>query len=137
MARRRNTTTNMETMVTPATGVQQTLSPLNFGSYIPGQFRSIQDEEEHDDESEDECNSVLSDHGKKPATDSYWSATLIGYILGDTPYEKSTEKYVTAMWNFMKKPQILYHTDGKELRVHYYGSVVGEFSKFTSRGLVS
>ncbi|KAH0761348.1 hypothetical protein KY290_017421 [Solanum tuberosum] len=46
------------------------------------------------------------------ATDSCWFTTLIGYVPGDAPYEKSMDKYVTAMWNFVKKPQNIYHTDG-------------------------
>lgn len=41
-----------------------------------------------------------------------WAATLIGYVLSDTPYEKSMENYVTVVWNFVENPQILYYSDG-------------------------
>ncbi|KAK6793989.1 hypothetical protein RDI58_007442 [Solanum bulbocastanum] len=133
MARRRNATTNMETMVTPTSQVRHTLSPLTFGSYLPCQFRSIQEEEEH----EDKCNSVRLNYGKKPGygeglalayepprqrdgkitvkfttedikeTNSYWSTTLTSYVLGDTPYDKSMEK---KQINMHPKPFILYVT---------------------------
>ncbi|KAF3674128.1 hypothetical protein FXO38_05378 [Capsicum annuum] len=43
--------------------------------------------------------------------DNHWSATLIRYVLGDTPYEKSMDNYVIVVWNSVKKPQILYHVD--------------------------
>lgn len=46
------------------------------------------------------------------ATYEYWSTTFIGYVLGDTLYEKYMNNFVTVMWNFMTKPQILYHADG-------------------------
>ncbi|XP_019259008.1 PREDICTED: uncharacterized protein LOC109237193 [Nicotiana attenuata] len=42
----------------------------------------------------------------------YWSTTLIGFVLGDNPYEKAMNNYVTNVWNFVEKPQILYHEDG-------------------------
>nr|XP_016502654.1 PREDICTED: uncharacterized protein LOC107820826 [Nicotiana tabacum] len=42
----------------------------------------------------------------------YWSTVLIGYVLGDNPYEKSMDNYVTNVWNFVENPQILYHDEG-------------------------
>ncbi|OIT38395.1 hypothetical protein A4A49_16155 [Nicotiana attenuata] len=42
----------------------------------------------------------------------YWATALIGNVLGDTPYEKSMENYVESVWDFVTKPQILYHQDG-------------------------
>lgn len=42
----------------------------------------------------------------------YWSTTLIGFVLGDNLYEKAMGNYVTNVWNFVEKPQILYHEDG-------------------------
>lgn len=33
-------------------------------------------------------------------------------MIVDTPYEKSMDNFVTNVWNFVKKPQILYHVDG-------------------------
>ncbi|KAK4706549.1 hypothetical protein R3W88_033902 [Solanum pinnatisectum] len=44
-------------------------------------------------------------------SDEHWATSLIGYVLGDTPFEKSMGNYVTAVWNFVHKPQILYHLD--------------------------
>lgn len=42
-----------------------------------------------------------------------WRPSLIGYVLGDTPYVKSMENYVENeyFWNFITKPKILYHDD--------------------------
>ncbi|OIT37131.1 hypothetical protein A4A49_01996 [Nicotiana attenuata] len=42
----------------------------------------------------------------------YWDNALTGYVLGDTPYEKSMVSYVESVWDFLDKPQILYHRDG-------------------------
>ncbi|XP_019235016.1 PREDICTED: uncharacterized protein LOC109215406 [Nicotiana attenuata] len=42
----------------------------------------------------------------------YWSTALIAYVLGDNPYKKSMDNYVTNVWNFVEKPQILYHDEG-------------------------
>ncbi|OIT18954.1 PREDICTED: uncharacterized protein LOC109222056 [Nicotiana attenuata] len=42
----------------------------------------------------------------------YWGTALIGYALGDTPYEKSMENYVESVWDFVTRPQILYHQEG-------------------------
>ncbi|XP_019236011.1 PREDICTED: uncharacterized protein LOC109216324 [Nicotiana attenuata] len=42
----------------------------------------------------------------------HWATALIGYVLGDTPYEKSMESYIESVWDFVTKPQILYHQDG-------------------------
>lgn len=42
-------------------------------------------------------------------SDKYWSIVLIGYILGDAPYEKLMDNFITIVWNFMKKPQLHYH----------------------------
>ncbi|OIT32167.1 PREDICTED: uncharacterized protein LOC109207699 [Nicotiana attenuata] len=41
----------------------------------------------------------------------YWSTALIEYVLGDNPYEKSMDNYITNVWNFVEKPQILYHDE--------------------------
>ncbi|KAH0670626.1 hypothetical protein KY290_026841 [Solanum tuberosum] len=150
MARRRNTTTIREIMVTPTSGVRQSLTPINFGSYIPGQSRSILVMKtkinmlwfsEISAFTSSKLDAQISANSNRAigkgltlayepphqydgkivvklttedikVTDSYSSATLICYVLGYTPYDKSMEKYLTAMWNFVKKPQILYHTDG-------------------------
>ncbi|KAK6791606.1 hypothetical protein RDI58_010687 [Solanum bulbocastanum] len=45
-------------------------------------------------------------------SDEHWATSLIRYVLGDTPFEKSMDNYVTTVWNFVHKPQILYHSDG-------------------------
>ncbi|OIT40013.1 hypothetical protein A4A49_51747 [Nicotiana attenuata] len=42
----------------------------------------------------------------------YWENALIGYVLGYTPYERSMVSYVETAWDFVTKPQILYHQDG-------------------------
>ncbi|XP_019248485.1 PREDICTED: uncharacterized protein LOC109227745 [Nicotiana attenuata] len=52
---------------------------------------------------------------------------LIGYVLGDNPYEKSMENYVTNVWNFVAKPKILYHDEG------YY---IFQFQSIKDRDLV-
>ncbi|XP_070007223.1 uncharacterized protein [Nicotiana sylvestris] len=44
--------------------------------------------------------------------ETYWSTALIGFVLGDNPYEKAMDNYDTNVWNFVEKPQILYHEDG-------------------------
>lgn len=57
----------------------------------------------------------------------HWATALIGYVLGDAPYEKSMENYVEFVWDFVTKPQILYHKDG------YY---VFRFATIEKRDLV-
>nr|XP_016441125.1 PREDICTED: uncharacterized protein LOC107766790 [Nicotiana tabacum] len=57
----------------------------------------------------------------------HWATALIGYVLGDTPYEKSMEAYIASVWDFVPKPQILYHSDG------YYVFI---FSTIEDRDLV-
>lgn len=57
----------------------------------------------------------------------HWATALIGYVLGDAPYEKSMESYVESVWDFVTKPQILYHKDG------YY---VFRFTTIEERDLV-
>nr|XP_016491468.1 PREDICTED: uncharacterized protein LOC107811113 [Nicotiana tabacum] len=42
----------------------------------------------------------------------HWATPLIGYVLGDTPYEKSMESYVESVWDFVNRPQIIYHQEG-------------------------
>ncbi|KAK6777818.1 hypothetical protein RDI58_024536 [Solanum bulbocastanum] len=37
----------------------------------------------------------------------HWAMLLIGYVLGDTPFERSMDNYVKTLWNFVQKPQIL------------------------------
>ncbi|XP_019230721.1 PREDICTED: uncharacterized protein LOC109211625 [Nicotiana attenuata] len=41
-----------------------------------------------------------------------WNSALIGYVLGDTPYVRSMDNYVSTVWNFVAKPKILYHEEG-------------------------
>ncbi|KAM3221708.1 hypothetical protein P3L10_020978 [Capsicum annuum] len=48
-------------------------------------------------------------------SDEYLSTMLIGYVLGDAPYENSMDNFVVTVWNFVRKPQIFYHAEG------YYG----------------
>lgn len=45
-------------------------------------------------------------------SNDYWSTALIGYVLGDAPYEKSMDNFFATVWNFVKKPQIFYHAEG-------------------------
>ncbi|OIT08591.1 hypothetical protein A4A49_18405 [Nicotiana attenuata] len=52
---------------------------------------------------------------------------LIGYVLGDSPYEKSMENYVTNVWSFVAKPKNLYHDEG------YY---IFQFQSIEDRDLV-
>ncbi|XP_019261619.1 PREDICTED: uncharacterized protein LOC109239501 [Nicotiana attenuata] len=42
----------------------------------------------------------------------YWKTSLIGYIIGENPYEKAMENFVLNMWNFVTKPQILIRSEG-------------------------
>ncbi|XP_019241874.1 PREDICTED: uncharacterized protein LOC109221897 [Nicotiana attenuata] len=42
----------------------------------------------------------------------YWDNAVIGYVLGDTPYEKSMVNYIETIWDFVDKPQVLYHQEG-------------------------
>lgn len=42
----------------------------------------------------------------------YWQTALIGYVIGDTPYELAMDNYVTNVWNFVTKPQVLLHPNG-------------------------
>lgn len=42
----------------------------------------------------------------------YWDNALIGYVLGDAPYEKSMVSYIETVWDFVDKPQMLYHHNG-------------------------
>lgn len=59
---------------------------------------------------------------------NHWATGLVWYVLGDTPYEKSMENFVTTVWDFVPKPKILYHTDG------YY---VFQFSTIEDRDMVT
>ncbi|XP_070045727.1 uncharacterized protein [Nicotiana tomentosiformis] len=44
--------------------------------------------------------------------EEFWNTALIGYVLGDTPYARSMDNYVTMVWNFVTKPKIQYHDEG-------------------------
>ncbi|XP_060200629.1 uncharacterized protein LOC132628891 [Lycium barbarum] len=44
--------------------------------------------------------------------EDYWSNAIIGYVIGYIPYEKSMDNYVTYVWNFVVKPQIMYYDNG-------------------------
>ncbi|XP_019225902.1 PREDICTED: uncharacterized protein LOC109207438 [Nicotiana attenuata] len=44
--------------------------------------------------------------------EEFWTSTLIGYVLGDTPFARSMDNYVATVWNFVTKPKILYHDKG-------------------------
>lgn len=37
----------------------------------------------------------------------YWKHSLIGYVIGDTPYMKSMEAYIMNVWKCPVKPQVL------------------------------
>lgn len=39
----------------------------------------------------------------------YWKNSLISFVVGDTPYQKSMEYFVENVWNFVEKPQTLGH----------------------------
>ncbi|KAK4731392.1 hypothetical protein R3W88_024380 [Solanum pinnatisectum] len=40
-----------------------------------------------------------------------WETTLIGYIIGDNPYELEMLEYVKKVWGFVELLQVLYHDD--------------------------
>ncbi|XP_019239449.1 PREDICTED: uncharacterized protein LOC109219443 [Nicotiana attenuata] len=44
--------------------------------------------------------------------EAYWSTALVGFVLGEDPYEKAMDNYITNVWNFVEKPQVLYHEEG-------------------------
>ncbi|KAK6786312.1 hypothetical protein RDI58_014837 [Solanum bulbocastanum] len=98
----------METMVTPASGVQHTLSPLTFGSYLPGQFRSIQEEEEQEDENEDECLPV-----------GFWSVEALSKVVIGKPLY--TDKYNADM-NCISYARVLVEEETQQ------GQEEGEFN---------
>lgn len=35
-----------------------------------------------------------------------------GYVIGDTPYLKTIETYISHVWPFAQKPHILQHDEG-------------------------
>ncbi|KAK6782700.1 hypothetical protein RDI58_020496 [Solanum bulbocastanum] len=72
-------------MVTPASGVRHTLSPLTFRSC----FRSIQEEKEQEDENEDECNNVWLNYRKKPISENSNKVIGKGFTL---TYELSHQR---------------------------------------------
>lgn len=43
---------------------------------------------------------------------NYWKTSLIGYIIGENPYEKAMDNFITNVRNFVTKPQILIHSEG-------------------------
>ncbi|XP_070029902.1 uncharacterized protein [Nicotiana sylvestris] len=59
--------------------------------------------------------------------EEFWNSALIGYVLGDTPYTRSMDNYVTTVWNFVTKSKILYHDEG------YY---IFKFYTIEDRGIV-
>ncbi|XP_019250988.1 PREDICTED: uncharacterized protein LOC109229896 [Nicotiana attenuata] len=44
--------------------------------------------------------------------EDYWKNALIGYIIGENPYEKAMENIVMSVSNCVTKPQILLHAEG-------------------------
>ncbi|KAM3342483.1 hypothetical protein P3S68_027449 [Capsicum galapagoense] len=42
----------------------------------------------------------------------YWKNSLIGFVVGDTPYQKSMENFVENIWKLVEKPQTLGHDTG-------------------------
>ncbi|KAM3281871.1 hypothetical protein P3S67_027518 [Capsicum chacoense] len=42
----------------------------------------------------------------------YWENSLIGFLVGDTPYQKSMENFIENVWKFVKKPQTLGYDTG-------------------------
>ncbi|KAM3360681.1 hypothetical protein P3S68_015535 [Capsicum galapagoense] len=42
-------------------------------------------------------------------SDDYRSNAPVGYVLGDALHEKLMDNSITTVWNFVKKPQILYN----------------------------
>ncbi|XP_047264095.1 uncharacterized protein LOC124896569 [Capsicum annuum] len=55
---------------------------------------------------------VTIDENDIRAQEDYWVKALIEYVIGDIPYVRTIENYVEQVWNFVPKPQILYHDDG-------------------------
>ncbi|XP_070021270.1 uncharacterized protein [Nicotiana sylvestris] len=55
---------------------------------------------------------VQIDDEETKEQENYWSTALIGYVLGDNPYEKAMENYIVNVWDFADQPQILYHDEG-------------------------
>lgn len=41
-----------------------------------------------------------------------WETTLIGYVIGDNPYEVQMMEYVKKVCGFVTLPQVLYQDDG-------------------------
>lgn len=41
-----------------------------------------------------------------------WETTLIGYKIGDNPYEVQMLEYVKKVQGFVELPHVLYHDDG-------------------------
>lgn len=39
----------------------------------------------------------------------YWKNALIGFVVGDTSYQKPTETFIANIWDFVDTPQILGH----------------------------
>lgn len=44
--------------------------------------------------------------------EKYCRTAIIGYIIGDTPYLKAMESYISRIWSFAHKPQVLQHNEG-------------------------
>lgn len=56
-------------------------------------------------------NSTIEEEDLKEQS-NYWQNALIGFVVGDTPYQKSMENFVTNVWRFIDKPQTLGHDVG-------------------------
>ncbi|MCE3216472.1 hypothetical protein HAX54_006646 [Datura stramonium] len=84
----------------PTTEKRPSLTPLTFGIFLLAKFHR------------DGEVVVKLDVTDYQSTASYWSNSLIGYVINDNPYEKEIENYVNLVWKFVAKPQILYHADG-------------------------
>lgn len=41
-----------------------------------------------------------------------WENSLMGYVIGDNPYEMQMKDYAKKVWGFVGVPQVLYHDDG-------------------------
>ncbi|KAH0661595.1 hypothetical protein KY284_026526 [Solanum tuberosum] len=56
------------------------------------------------------CVEIVRDNLKEQ--EEYWKTDLIGFVIGDTPYLKTMEKFIQTIWKTINTPQIMLHNEG-------------------------
>ncbi|MCE5166668.1 hypothetical protein HAX54_023723, partial [Datura stramonium] len=109
--------------------IPQKLSLLTFGSFPPSGFRSIPENDVSSLEEEDGVVTVTIEERDIHQQLKEWETTLIGYVVGDVPYEKQMKTYVTGESTNINQPAELNVTD-KRVDDEEVLDVINSINKF-------